>query len=143
MLKEVLTCLKADRPAIAPAHVWRAYEQLETVNGHSPKQELIALVSLIRRVTGVDDVLTPFDQTVDRNFKQWVFQKNAGAGHFTPEQMDWLRMVKDHVAASVHFDRNDLDYAPFDAHGGLGKMWQLFGDEMDAIIEEVNEALCA
>ncbi len=110
-------------------------------NGHSPKNELTALVSLIRRVTELDEVLTPYDQTVDRNFKQWVFQKNAGADHFSPEQMAWLRMMKDHIAASIHLDRDDLEYAPFDAQGGLAKMWQLFGDEMDTIIDEVNEAL--
>ncbi len=143
MVKEVLDRLKAERPALAPHHVWQAYEQLEKANGRSPREELTALVALIRRVTNLDEVLTPFDQTVDRNFKQWVFQKNAGAEHFTPAQMDWLRMIKEHVAASIHFDRDDLDFAPFDAQGGLGKMWQLFGDEMDTIIEEVNEALAA
>ena len=55
--------------------------------------------------------------------------------------MAWLRMIKDHIAASIHFDRDDLEFAPFDAQGGLGKMWQLFGDEMDTLIGEINEAL--
>jgi hypothetical protein len=30
-----------------------------------------------------------------------------------------------------------------DAKGGRGKMWQLFGDEMETIINELNEALAA
>jgi type I restriction enzyme R subunit len=143
MVKAVLERLKVERPALAPAFVWQAYEQLEQVNGRSPKDELVALVSLIRRVTQLDEVLTPFDQIVDRNFKQWVFQKNAGADHFTAEQMAWLRMIKEHIAASIHFDRDDLEYAPFDAQGGPGKMWQLFGDEMETVIAEMNEALAA
>jgi type I restriction enzyme R subunit len=33
--------------------------------------------------------------------------------------------------------------APFDSEGGLSKMYQLFGDRMDAIIDELNEALVA
>jgi len=33
--------------------------------------------------------------------------------------------------------------SPFDAHGGLGRMHQLFGDQMDAVIDELNEALAA
>ena len=37
--------------------------------------------------------------------------------------------------------RHDLDYAPFDGKGGIGKMHQLFGDDMDTIIDETNEAL--
>ncbi|MHB2153460.1 type I restriction endonuclease subunit R [Calditrichota bacterium GD2] len=142
MLKEVLEALKAQKPHLAPLRVWQAYEQLEKVNGHSPKKELIALVSLIRRVTGIDRVLTPFDKTVDQNFKRWIFGKHAGAApKFNEEQMQWLRMIKDHIAASIHFEKEDLNYAPFDAHGGIGKMYELFGDEMDGIIEELNEAL--
>ena len=144
MLKEVLDILKAQKPHLAPFRVWEAYEQLEKVNGRSPKNELIALVSLIRRITGIDEVLTPYDKTVDKNFQAWVFKKHAGAApKFNEEQMEWLRMIKDHVAASIHFEREDLDYAPFDAKGGIGKMYELFGDEMGQIIDELNEALVA
>ena len=39
--------------------------------------------------------------------------------------------------------RYDLDYASFDGKGCIGKMIQLFGDEMDRIIDEMNEALAA
>jgi len=142
MLKEVLDVLKSQKPHLAPLRVWQAYEQLEKVNGHSPKNELIALVSLIRKVTGIDQVLTPYDKTVDQNFKRWVFGKHAGAApKFNEEQMQWLRMIKEHVAASIHFEKEDLNLAPFDAHGGIGKMYELFGDEMNEIIEELNEAL--
>ncbi len=40
-------------------------------------------------------------------------------------------------------NRYDSDYAPFDGKGGVGKMYQLFGDEdeMDPIIDKMNEAL--
>jgi type I restriction enzyme R subunit len=59
------------------------------------------------------------------------------------EQMDWLRMVKEHIASSFHIDVEDFDYSPFDAKGGLAKMYQLFGDNMNSIIEELNEVLAA
>lgn len=62
---------------------------------------------------------------------------------FTDEQMQWLRMIKDHVANSIHIDAEDLDYTPFDAVGGRGKMWQLFGEGMKDIINELNEELAA
>ena len=32
---------------------------------------------------------------------------------------------------------------PFDGEGGLGKMFQLFGDRMEPLIAELNEALVA
>jgi type I restriction enzyme R subunit len=40
-------------------------------------------------------------------------------------------------------NRHDLDYAPFDGKGGVGKMYKLFGDNMDPIIDEMNETLAA
>jgi type I restriction enzyme R subunit len=34
-------------------------------------------------------------------------------------------------------------YAPFSQEGGLGKVYQLFGDELNDILDELNEALAA
>ncbi|MCB8930266.1 MAG: DEAD/DEAH box helicase family protein [Bacteroidetes bacterium] len=143
MIQEVLEKLKLEKPLLAPMHVWRAYEQLEKATG-SPKSELIALVSLLRRISGIDSTLIDYSNKVDLNFRDWILKKNAGQhNRFTEEQMQWLRMIKDHIATSIHLDADDLDYTPFDAEGGKGKMWQLFGEQMDEIINELNEVLAA
>jgi type I restriction enzyme, R subunit len=143
MIQEVLEKLKLERPLLAPMQVWRAYEQLEKATG-SPKSELIALVSLLRRISDIDSTLIDYSNKVDVNFRDWILKKNAGQhNRFTEEQMQWLRMIKDHIATSIHLDADDLDYTPFDAAGGKGKMWQLFGEGMNDIINELNEALAA
>jgi type I restriction enzyme, R subunit len=143
MIKDVLDKLMLTKPKLAPLSVWRAYQSLENSNG-SPKNELIAIVSLIRKVCGLDNTLTPFDATVDKNFADWVWEKQQGDGpKFSEEQMQWLRMIKDYIANSFHLDKDDFDLNPFNAHGGLGKMWQLFGDQTEEIINELNEALAA
>lgn len=142
MIRDLVDKIKQEKPTLAPMSVWRAYEQLENVSGQ-PKNEMVALVSLIRKVAGIDTTLTPYDKTVNRNFQQWLFKKQAGALKFTKEQMEWLYMLKEQIATSVHIEMDDLDYTPFDAKGGRGKMWQLFGDEMETIINELNEALAA
>lgn len=143
MIKEVLEKIKLEKPLLSPHYVWDAYGQLEQVKGNSPKNELIALVSLIRRITGIDQQLTPYNKIVDKNFQDWAFIKQAGALKFNEEQMNWLRMIKDHIATSFHVEVDDLDYTPFDAQGGRGKMYQLFGDKMNDIINELNEVLVA
>jgi type I restriction enzyme R subunit len=143
MIKDLVEKIVLDKPTLAPLSVWRAYEQLESVSGQ-PKNEMVALVALIRKVAGIDAALISYDKTVDRNFQQWILKKNAGQhNRFTKEQMEWLYMLKEQIATSVHIEVDDLDYTPFDAKGGRGKMWQLFGDEMEAIIDELNEALAA
>lgn len=143
MIKEMLEKLKLEKPTLVPLYVWDAYRKLEDVRDDSPKNELVALVSLIRRVTGIDQQLTRYDKTVDKNFQTWVFRKQAGPLKFNEDQMNWLRMIKDHVASSFHVEIDDLDYTPFDAQGGRGKMYQLFGDDMTEILNELNEALVA
>jgi type I restriction enzyme R subunit len=142
MMKELADHLISDKPLLSPMHVWQAYSQLEKVTG-SPKNEMIALISLIRKITCIDKDLTSYDKTVDKNFREWVFKKQAGTLKFNDNQMSWLRMIKDHIATSVHLDYDDLGYTPFDALGGKGKMWQLFGEKTEEIISELNEALAA
>lgn len=128
---------------LAPSHVWRAYEQLKEAGG-SAKNELVALVSMIRKVSGIDTALSGFDKTVDKNFQAWVFKKQAGTTtKFNEEQMQWLRMIKEYVAGSFHVEKEDFELDPFNKNGGLGKMWQLFGEQTDEIIEELNEVLAA
>jgi type I restriction enzyme, R subunit len=44
-------------------------------------------------------------------------------------------MIRDYFAVSNHIERDDLELAPFDGMGGLGKMYQLFGAEMDKVLD--------
>jgi type I restriction enzyme R subunit len=45
---------------------------------------------------------------------------------------------------SIHLDADDLDYTPFDFRRWLkAKCGNLFGEQMDEIINELNEALAA
>lgn len=142
MIREVFDKLKSDRPRLAPLRVWQAYALLDEYEGGQPASELTALVALIRRVCGIDETVSPYSDTVRRNFQNWIMKRHSGGGHkFTEEQMKWLRMIRDHIANSFHLDREDLDMAPFDSRGGLGRMHKLFGDEMDDVIDEMNEAL--
>ena len=144
MVRAVLDRLKSDKPRLAPLRVWQAYVQLDDYRGQQPASELTALVALIRRVCGIDTTLSTYVDTVRRNFQDWIMTRHSGSGHkFDEEQMAWLRMIRDHVASSFHVDRDDLDRAPFDAQGGLGRMYRLFGDRIDTLLEEVNEALSA
>ena len=68
---------------------------------------------------------------------------SGGSTKFSDEQMDWLRMIRDHIISSFHIEKDDLEMSPFNAKGGMGKMYRLFGDDMDDVIEELNKVLAA
>ena len=144
LIRQVLDTLKTDKPKLAPLRVWQAYSQLDDYKGEQPISELTALVALIRRVCGMDEKLSTFDDTVRRNFQNWIMKHHSGGSEkFNEAQMAWLRMIRDHVASSFHIERDDLEMSPFDGQGGLGKMYQLFGAQIDTLLDELNEMLVA
>ena len=105
--------------------------------------QLTDLISIIRFEMGYADNLAPFADKVNYNFMQWTLRRNAGAVHFTDEQMEWLRLIKDHIAVSLSIEPEDLDLSPFDRKGGLGRFYDVFGDQYEAILQEMNVELVA
>jgi type I restriction enzyme, R subunit len=106
-----------------------------------------------------DNELVPYPERVQANFKAWLAQhaslplplgEGRGEGTparagipFTPEQIHWLEMIRDHIAANLGIEIEDFDYAPFNTEGGLGKVHQLFGAQLPKVIEELNRELAA
>lgn len=105
--------------------------------------QLTDLISIIRFEMGYTDNLRPFADKVNYNFMQWTLRRNAGAVHFTEEQMEWLRLIKDHIIASLSIEPDDLDLNPFDHKGGLGRFYEVFGDSYEELLMEMNEVLVA
>ncbi len=138
------------------SQLWNAYAALEKsrVKGASGKRILTDLVSLVRFAIHQDNELIPFPERVNAKFKAWLASQQktpsplrgegrGGGEAFTPEQMKWLEMIRDHIAANLGIEPDDFEYAPFSQHGGLGKVHQLFGDQLDPLVSELNIALVA
>jgi len=133
------------------SQLWNAYAALEKskVKGASGRRILTDLVSLVRFAIHQDNELIPFPERVNANFKAWLnnqirhSRESGNPEPFTPEQVRWLEMIRDHIAANLGIEPDDFEYAPFSQHGGLGKVHQLFGDKLNLIIEELNETLAA
>lgn len=127
------------------SQLWQAYAALEKskVKGASGKRILTDLISLVRFATHQDNELVPFPEKVNTNFKAWLGEQENRGKKFTDEQRHWLEMIRDHVAANLAVDRDDFEYAPFAQEGGLGKVHQLFGNELNQMIEDLNGVLAA
>jgi len=145
MINDLYSILKSSPYSLTVERLWGAYYQLgnNKVKGISTKRMLTDIVSLIRYELKIDKDLAPFSEIINRNFKDWVFRKNAGHIQFTEEQMEWLRMIKDHIMTSLKITPEHFNYTPFDALGGIGKFYQEFGEDYDKILKELNEVLVA
>ena len=122
--------------------LWRAYEQLDQskVKGAGPHKLLTDIISLVRFAIGETATLESYKETVDRRFQEWL---NNQEDSFSQEQMAWLEMIKDHIATSLRIEIDDFENIPFQAKGGTIKVYQLFGDMLDTILEALNEQLAA
>ena len=143
MVQEVYDALS--KRNLSTERLWSAYSfaQKNKVKAKSPVSKLIDIVSLLRFELGITTELTPYSDTVNYNFMRWTMAKNAGNIQFTDEQMNWLRMIRDFIANSMAITTEDLNLAPFNRHGGLGKFYSLFGDDYEKLLDEMNLALVA
>ena len=111
------------------------------MRGAGPQKLLTDIIALIRFALEETPILEPFNSTVNRAFDRWTAEQEKQGRRFTPEQMKWLEMIRDHIAGSAGIEIDDFDTVPFDQWGGRIRAHSLFGNELPMILNELNEAL--
>ncbi len=144
-VKALAEVIQAPPRAWTPEKLWRAYELLEKdkVRGASGRRLLTDLVSLVRFALHQQPILEPFGEQVKKRFENWMASQAMRGREFTPEQVRWLQMIRDHVAVNVEIEAGDFDLNPFAQQGGLGAAARVFGGELRAVLTELNEVLAA
>ena len=104
---------------------------------------LADIVSLVRYTLQQDDELVPFREQADRRFADWLAQQRSQGAEFTPEQLQWLEWMKDNIASELGITPESFEYTPFVEHGGLGRAYQVFGERLAPLMDELTEALAA
>lgn len=127
-----------------PERLWQAYEALDRsrVRG-SGRRVLTDLVTLVRFALHEDDQLVPYPERVAERYRAWLLQQENRGREFTPEQLAWLERIRDVVASSLGVSRDDLIGPPFAQRGGIGKAVEVFGEQLDPLLEELSEVLTA
>ncbi|MGH9686294.1 MAG: type I restriction-modification enzyme R subunit C-terminal domain-containing protein [Candidatus Acidiferrales bacterium] len=143
-IKQLADTIQRPPRAWTPELLWRAYEALDKskVRG-SGKKVLADIVSLVRYALHQQGELTPFKEQVNERFAQWLASQQQDGRKFTPEQVQWLEAIRDHISSSLAIEPDDFEYVPFVQRGGLGKAQQIFGDSLRPILKELNEVLAA
>ena len=119
--------------------LWQAYQRLDEsrVRG-SGQRQLADIVALVRYATGDADELAPFAEHVNRRFEGWLAMQETAGREFTDEQRWWLEAIRDRIAGNVSAETRDLQNSPLDQRGGLIAAYDLFGDDLQEIIDELN-----
>ena len=127
-----------------PEDLWTAYETLDAsrVRG-SGRRVMTDLVSLVRFALGSAEELVAYPDLVSERFEAWLAQQADAGARFGDDQLKFLELIRDHLAASLTIGPRDLMGPTFSQHGGLGRARQLFGAGLDPLLEELTQALAA
>ncbi len=150
-VKELADAIEHARLGLTTDKLWQAYELLDKTRVRSSKNTrrvLTDLIALVRYTmvydTDATAVLEPYSETVQRRFATWLEEQERMKGNpFTPEQQQWLTLIRDAIASSVTIEPDDFESSPFVQRGGLGKAYQVFGPQLYTILQELNERLAA
>ena len=126
--------------------LWQAYAAVhpdKVDSGGKHCKHIVDLVALVRHAIDPDSPLRPVGMTVEERFTEWLSEQQSGVDGFSEDQMKWLVAIKDHIASSLMLEQDDFEYAPFNQFGGIGRAYELFGDRLAEIMEELNARLAA
>ena len=145
MLKELEKKLRDNHAAWTEDNLWNAFAATRPgqVKGRSQAGRFADLVALVRFALEQQPVLAPFADSVAERFNEWLMDKAKAGAVFTPEQLAWLNLIRDHIATAISIEREDLELSPFNQLGGLGKAHQLFGEQLPKLLDELNTVLAA
>ncbi len=131
---------------LTTADVWQAYKRIEAalVRGAPSDKVLTDIISLVRFATGQSELLEPYSARVEQKFNLWIGRQIKAGKAFSEEQMNWLRAIRDYLAANVEIAPADLQRdTPFSAWGGMIAARKVFGEELNGMLDEMAEALAA
>ena len=143
-VKALSEALKNSPIRATPGRIWTAFETTEPdlVRGRGGK-DLVDLIALVRHAIDPAEPLVPFADAVGERYYRWVEDQGRVGVAFTIEQRQWLDAIGKHIAKSVRIEPDDFEYAPFNQFGGLGRAYDLFGDRLPVILEDLNRSLAA
>ncbi len=88
-----------------------------------------------------DDFDPAYREELRERYEAWV--KERGANAFTPEQREWLDRMAEHIAISLAIESGDFEAGWFGQHGSLGKAHELFREQFQPLMRELDEKLAA
>ena len=114
------------------------------VRGAPTDKLLTDIIALVRFATGQAEVLEPYAVGVEQKFNLWMGRQKKAGRQFTAEQEQWLRAIKDYLIANLEIEARDLmQDQPFAAMGGVLHARELFGEQLNGLLDELSGALAA
>lgn len=103
------------------------------------KKALVDIISMIKHAAKDGEPLLTAEERVER-----AFAKVVAGETFTPDQAQWLGLIKAHLIQNLTIDREDFETLPiFTLRGGLSQATRVFAGQLDSLFDQLNEAVAA
>lgn len=131
-LGELRTKLAATPERFTEEHLRKAHEI-------QYRKALVDIISMVKHAANDQRPLLTAQERV-----KLAFAKVTAGTTFTPEQLQWLGLIEAHLVENLTIDLGDFDLLPvFARKGGLSQATRVFGDQIQDLIVQFNEAIAA
>ncbi len=128
---------------LQPLSLWSAYRRLQGDKVRAnPAKALTDIVALVRFALGEAETLAPLSSDMAGRFNLWLGREVRAGRSYSQEQLGWLEAIRDYLAANIEVTRADLQ-ENFAAKGGVLGARRAFGPGLDALLEDLQDALVA
>ncbi len=125
-LKELRTKLAARPERFTEPNLRRAYQN-----------ELADIISIVRHAARREPLLKA-EERVGR-----AMARVRAGRTFTPEQEEWLEMIRAHLIENLVIEKADFDAIPFSRRGHWGPADRAFEGKLGKLLDQINEAMAA
>jgi type I restriction enzyme R subunit len=113
----------------------RTLQQAHKVASH---KSLADVISIVKHAAAAQEPVLTAEERVNR-----AMEKLISKHKFTPEQMQWLSLVREQLVKNLTIDEDDFENVPLlQGRGGAAKARKIFG-ELNQLVMELNEAVAA
>ena len=75
-------------------------------------------------------------------FNLWLGREGRAGRSYTQDQLGWLEAIRDYLAANIEVTTADIQ-DQFEGRGGIIGARRAFGPRLDALLDELQDALVA
>jgi len=114
-------------------------QQLQRAHRAKGFKALADVISIVKHASAAQSPLLTAEERVNRAIDNFV-----QAHKLTPEQMQWLSLVREHLVKNLSIDEEDFDNQPLlSGRGGTAKARKVFQGEFAKLLQELNCAVAA
>lgn len=100
---------------------------------------LADIISIIKHSAREESPILTAQERVELVMRKIMSEKS-----FTPEQVKWLELIREHLVENLTIEMEDFELMPvFTRQGGKAKARKVFNEDFDMLIQELNELIAS